>query len=300
MPAKVLVGTTVGLHELGKDRSVQLAGRDVTWVTNHASGRWAIVDGREIWHVAPRGNWKRVTAIDAQEANCLLLVSSEIFLGTSEAHLFLLRDGELERVHSFDQTEGRDTWFTPWGGPPDVRLMFADPKGTVYVNVHVGGVPRSEDGGKSWHPTIDVEADVHQVLCDPGSGLVFAATGQGLAVSADGGKSWEFDAQGLHGDYLRAVAVAGETVLVTASTGPFTHRAALYRRPVSGGGHFERCEKGLPKWFSKNIDTYCLAGCDAQAAFGTSEGKVFVSLDQGSSWTVAAEGLAAVRCLALA
>ena len=306
MLAKVLVGTTDGLHELGKDRSVRLAGHEVTWVTNHASGRWAIVDGKEIWHAAPGGDWKRATSIDGQETNCLLLTSSGTFVGTSEAHLFLLRDGELERVHSFDQTEGRDTWFTPWGGPPDVRSMSADPKGAVYANVHVGGVPRSEDGGKSWHPTIDVEADVHQVLCDPGSGLVLAATAGGLAVSADGGRSWEFDTQGLHGDYLRAVAVAGETVLVTASTGPFTHRAALYRRPVSGGGHFagggyfERCEKGLPKWFSKNIDTYCLAGCDAQVAFGTSEGEVFVSLDQGRSWTVAAEGLPAVRCLALA
>ena len=299
MLAKVLVGTTDGLHELGKD-SVRLAGHEVSCVTNHASGRWAIVDGKQIWHAAPRGSWKQVTSIDVQEANCLLLTSSGIFLGTSEAHLFLLRDGELERVHSFDQAEGRDTWFTPWGGPPDVRSMSADPKGTVYVNVHVGGVLRSEDDGRSWHPTIDVGADVHQVLCDPGSGLVLAATAGGLAVSADGGRSWEFDAQGLHGDYLRAVAVAGETVLVTASTGPFTHRAALYRRPVSGGGHFEHCEKGLPKWFPKNIDTFCLAARDAEVAFGTSEGKVFVSLDQGSSWTVAAEGLPAVRCLALA
>ena len=292
MLAKVLVGTTDGLHELGKDRSVRLARHEVSWVTNHASGRWAIVDGKQIWHAAPRGNWKRVSSIDTQEANCLLLTASGIFVGASEARLFLLRDGRLDAVPSFNQTEGSDTWFTPWGGPPDVRSMSADPEGTVYVNVHVGGVPRSEDGGQSWRPTIDVEADVHQVLCDPGSGLVLAATAGGLAASADGGRSWEFATQGLHGDYLRAVAVAGEMVLVTASTGPFTHRA--------GGGHFEQCEKGLPKWFSKNIDTFCLAARDAEAAFGTSEGKVFVSLDQGSSWTVAAEGLPAVRCLALA
>ena len=300
MPAKVLVGTTGGLHPLSDQGSVRLAGQELTWIAKHASGLWAIVDGRQVWHSATEGNWKEIASFDTLQANCLLFTSSGILIGTSEAHLFALRDGDLEPVHSFEQTEGRDTWFTPWGGPPDVRSMSADPDGTVYVNVHVGGVLRSEDGGKSWHPTIDAHADVHQVLCDPGSGLLLAATARGLAVSADGGRSWEFDTEGLHGRYLRAVAVAGETVLVTASTGPFIRRAAVYRRPVAGSGHFERCELGLPKWFSKNIDTFCLAACGPEVAFGTSEGKVFASLDQGWSWTVAAEGLPAVRCLALA
>lgn len=299
MLAEVLVGTADGLHELGVRRSVRLAGHEFTWIAKHASGLWAIVDGRQVWHSATEGSWKQIASFDTLQANCLLFPSSGILVGASEAHLFALRDGALAPVPSFEQTEGRDTWFTPWGGPPDVRSMSADRDGTVYVNVHVGGVLRSEDGGKSWHPTIEVHADVHQVLCDPGSGQVLAATACGLAVSADGGRSWKFETEGLHGKYLRAVAVAGETVLVTASTGPFTRRAAVYRRPVAGGGHFERCALGLPHWFSKNIDTFCLAAYGPEVAFGTSAGKVFASLDQGRSWTVAAEGLPAVRCLTL-
>ena len=300
MLAKILVGTNNGLYQLSDERSLRLAGHDLTWIGKDASGLWAIVDGSEVWHSTSEGDWKQIASFDTLQANCLLLTLSGILVGTSEAHLFALRDGVLEPVHSFEQAEGRDTWFTPMGGPPDVRSMSADPNGTLYVNVHVGGILRSGDDGKSWHATIDVQADIHQVLCDPDSGLVLAATARGLAVSADGGRTWQFQTEGLHGNYLRAVAVAGEMVLVTASTGPFTHRAALYRRPVNGGGHFERCELGLPGWFSKNIDTFCLAAFGPEVVVGNSEGMVFTSLDQGRSWTAAAEERPAVRCVALA
>ncbi len=300
MLAKILVGTNDGLYELRDSMRVQLAGHELTWIGKDASGLWAIVDGSAVWHSASEDDWKQNASLDTLQAKCLLLTLSGILVGTSEAHLFALRDGVLEPVHSFEQAEGRDTWFTPWGGPPDVRSMSADPNGTLYVNVHVGGILRSEDGGKSWHPTIDVQADVHQVLCDPDSGLVLAATARGLAVSADGGRTWQFQTEGLHGNYLRAVAVVGETVLDTASTGPSTHRAALYRRPVTSGGLLERCEVGLPGWFSKNIDTFCLAAFGPEVVVGNSEGMVFASLDQGRSWTVEGERLSAVRCVALA
>jgi hypothetical protein len=144
-----------------------------------------------------------------------------------------------------------------------------------------------------------VNADVHQVLFDPGSGLALAASGRGLAVSADGGESWKFDAEGLHGTYLRAVAVVGATVLVAASTGHQTRQAAVYRASLAGGRRFERCASGLPEWFPDNIDTFCLAAAGQQAAFGTSDGRVYASSDEGRSWSVAAEGLAPVRCVSI-
>ena len=129
--------------------------------------------------------------------------------------------------------------------------MSTDPDGAIYANVHVGGVLRSRDRGRSWQPTIDIHADVHQVDFDSGSGLLLAASLGGLAVSEDRGESWAFNTKGLHASYCRAVAVTGETVLVTASTGPFTNRAALYRIPLPADKAFEKCDAGLPKWFSE-------------------------------------------------
>jgi hypothetical protein len=161
----------------------------------------------------------------------------------------------------------------------------------------VGGIPRSRDGGVTWEPTIDIDSDVHQVLAT--GDTVLAATALGLARSDDGGDSWQFEDERLHASYSRAVAVAGDTLLLSASTGPRGGRAAVYRKPLAAGGPFEACRVGLPEWFDSNIDSHCLVASDGIAAFGTNDGRVFVSRDEGASWTQEAEGLPSIRCLAL-
>ena len=299
MGQTVLVGTADGLHELGDSRRDLLDGHEVTSLARREPGWWAIIDQAEVWRSDSEGQWVLLASLDGLRANCILPTAKEVYVGTSEARLFVLHDDKLRPVESFDGAPGRESWYTPWGGPPDVRSMAADPSGNFYVNIHVGGVARSRVGDGSWEPTIELDADVHQVLFDPGSGLLLAASARGLADSGDEGASWVFDTEGLHGGYLRAVAVAGGSVLVSASTGPFTERAALYRKPLDGGETFGRCQNGLPEWFSDNIDTYCLAASGAAVAFGTSQGEAYLSSDEGESWKVLAEDLPAVRCVAL-
>ena len=60
--------------------------------------------------------------------------------------MFRLAGGALEPVDAFDHASGRETWHTPWGGPPDTRSM-ANWEDELYVNVHVGGILRSDDEG---------------------------------------------------------------------------------------------------------------------------------------------------------
>lgn len=300
MQQRILVGTTHGLHEIDGNRYIEFTGHEVKSLARSNSSWWAIIDHREVWQSGTDGVWTPIASIDSSKANCLLATKDGLFVGTSEAHLFILRGKTLEIVRSFEEVQGRQNWYTPWGGPSDVRSMSADPTGIIYVNVHVGGILRSTDGGKSWQPTIDIHADVHQVIFDPDSGLVLAASAFGLAISDDGGESWQFVTDGLHGNYLRAIAVVDRTVFVTASTGPSTNRAAIYRKSLDKGASFERCRQGLPEWFSDNIDTFCLATSESCVSFGTSDGFVFTSLDKGQNWTVAAKGLLSVRCVAFA
>jgi hypothetical protein len=259
---------------------------------------WAILDGRTIAHVA-QDAMEPQADVDGFRARCVATAGAGILVGTSEAHLLRL-EPPLRAVGGFDQVEGRDGWYTPWGGPPDTRSISIGPEATTYVNVHVGGIPRSRDGGETWSPTIDVDADVHQVLAHPDRhGLVFAATAFGLARSEDGADTWSFETDGLHATYCRAVAVAGDTLLLSASESHVGRRAALYRKPVGGTGPWERCRSGLPEWFGDNIDTHCLAASGEIAAVGTTDGRVFVSGDAGSTWEEAATGLPTIRCLAL-
>jgi hypothetical protein len=300
MSANLLVGTRKGLYEFdGERKKTRIADHEVRSLLNHNGEFWTIIDQQEIWRSGTRGHWKRVTELKDFQANCLLQVSGTVWVGASKAHLFTLRGERIEPLRSFEQIEGRERWYTPRGNPPDVRSMSTDSDGTLYVNVHVGGVLRSIDGGKSWEATIAMDKDVHQVLFDEPSHLVLAASAFGLAVSEDRAKSWRIDTDGLHGNYLRAVTVAGDTVLVTASTGPRTNQAGVYRRPIGNGQPFTRCRNGLPEWFPQNIDTFCLAASDGRVAFGTVDGSAFLSEDAGKSWTEVARNLPPVLCVAL-
>jgi hypothetical protein len=278
----ILAATGDGLHEVD-GRDTALEGHQIDALSQDPWGLYVLADGRSVWRRV-RDRWVQVAEIDGPPGRCLL--STE--------------DGELVPVKGFEQIEGRDGWYTPWGGPPDTRSMARDGAGRLHANVHVGGIPRSVDGGEIWEPTIDVDADVHQVVAHPTKpDVVLAACAPGLAVSRDGGDTWDIDREGLHGPYCRAVAVAADHVLVSASTGPFTDRAAVYRRPLDASGPFERCVDGLPEWFPSNVDSHCLVADGTTAALGTGEGEVFRSEDAGASWERVVTDLPPVRALLL-
>ena len=293
---RILVATADGLHELGDGAvpgSVHHAGRVVTTVVEWEKERWAIVDRSEVWHTAEVDGWNQLGDLGHYQGTCLAFMKDDVLVGSSEARLFRVVGEGIEPVSAFDHAEGRSRWYTPWGGPPDTRSI-SEWHEAVYVNVHVGGILRTQDGGETWTPTIDIDADVHQVTT--AEGLVLAASARGLAMSADHGDAWTFRSEGLEAPYSRAVTVCGDAALVSASSGPRGGRAAVYRGALGGGG-LERCRTGLPEWFDDNIDSYCLdANPDRPfVAFGTSDGRVFASEDAGRSWAEFASGLPPVR-----
>ncbi len=297
---RVLIGTEDGLHELGGRERHELVGRPVTALVGDRGRWWAILDGRTIAARAGDGAWDELATVAEGTATCLAVSPDGLLVGTAGAHLFRLDGDALSRLPAFETVAGREGWYTPWGDPPDTRSLAVDRAGTIYANVHVGGVVRSTDGGRSWRPTLDIEADVHQVLAHPDRpGHVFAASAVGLETTEDGGETWRTVTDGLHATYMRAVAVIGDGVLVSASTGPGGRRSALYRRALAGGA-FERCRSGLPEWFGDNVDTHCLAARGRSVVLGTEDGRVFASADDGRGFGLLAKGLPPVRCVALA
>lgn len=279
----LVVGSAGGLHR-AEDGGTLVSGRAITAV----AGDWAVLEGRAVWHLGGV-----VEELDGPPATCVLPVGDGALVGTAEGHLVRVPGGDA--VGSFDNAPERSRWYTPWGGPADVRTLAAAPDGTLFVNVHVGGILRSTDGGETWEPTLDIDLDVHQVVV-AADGTVVAATAYGLATSTDGGCTFTVADRGLHATYARAVAVAGDTVLLSVSTGPDGARAAVYRRPLHDDGDFRRTAVGLPGTLPGNIDTFCLAADGDRAALGTVTGRVYASDDAGATWSTVAAG-PPVTCL---
>lgn len=279
---RIVVAVGDGLHafdERGRETDAQLVGQSVTAVVRDGPQLWAIVDRAEIWH-APDGGWHRVATLEGARATCIAMTDA-ILVGSSGARLFRLTDSTLQPVATFDAVEGRDDWYTPWGGPPDTRSI-SEWGEDVYVNVHVGGVVHTDDQGRTWNPTIDVDADVHQVAT--AEALVLAAGARGLSVSADKGATWSMRTDGLQARYSRAVVVCGDHLLMSTSNGPRGGHAGVYRGGLAGGP-FERCRTGLPEWFDDNIDTYCLDALnDGSYAAFAADGRVYGSDDGGVTW----------------
>ena len=301
---RLLIGTASGLLEsIGNEPTPDpgFGERDVTAVLVHAGEIWAIADGRSVMRRDRTGTWTEVAESDEFELACALSAPDGLILGTEGAHLLRLGDDHLVRDAAFDAVEGRERWYTPWGGPPAVRSMAVDLAGRVHVNVHVGGISRSSDGGAIWESTIDIDTDVHQVVAHPTEpDVVLAAGAVGLAVSSDGGDTWRIERGGLHSAYARAVAVAGDAVLLTTSDGPRGGRAAIYRTSLDPGVPLEKCTDGLPEWFDGSIDSGWLVALGSTAAFATNDGCVFASDDAGRTWNRAADGLPGARWLCFA
>src|SRR6516162_1090752 len=169
MTSRIRIGTREGLWELDGDRvsSVEtFAGKTLSALAVGGASEWAIVDGRTLWEGAG-SSWTRRAAVEAQAATCLALTRDGLWVGTEEAHLFRLAGDQLEPIESFETV--------------DVRSISPALDGAVYVNVHVGGVVRSGDGGRTWTPTVDIESDVHQVLAHPSRAeVVLAAAAEGF------------------------------------------------------------------------------------------------------------------------
>ncbi|HET6336269.1 MAG TPA: hypothetical protein VFG30_23770 [Polyangiales bacterium] len=287
--AAIMVATERGLKVAGQSNDL-LGGADVTALVNGRAGMWALVRHQEIFRIA-RGVAEHVATLDGPRAWCLVEYSGVLFIGTDDSGLFKLEGGTLVRVAGFDEAPGRSEWFQPPGRRPATTWALACGAGQLFVNVHVGGILRSRDGGASFTQTIDVDLDVHEVQLGSDRRL-WAATGKnGLAESRDAGVNWTFHSAGLPAKYLTCVAPVEDGVLVAAASGFGSGDDAVYR---FDGKKFQRCSYGLPEKLG-HLNARQLTAQGKRAAVAGGDGCVYATEDGGLSWQVALEGLPEVR-----
>ncbi len=284
---KLRIATAGGLYETAASMSPTVAGPvrifdDIVV----AAGR------RVLWHGT--GGWTEIGR--ASGVVCAVDAPGGVLIGTEGAHLLRFAAGGFESIDSFDQVPGRDQWYTPWGGPPEVRSVTRTPDNVLLVNVHVGGIARSHDSGRSWQPTVDIHDDVHQVrsVWDR-DGVVLAAASVGLLISNDDGATWRVHTRGLHATYCRATAATDDAVLVSASEGPRGRQSAIYRTNIDATERFDR----VTDWIDGNVDSHAVDARGVFAAFGTPRGEIYESTDSGATWIRTRTGLPAVTSVSI-
>jgi hypothetical protein len=293
----------------GDGRTQEIANQPVRGLApDGRGGALAIVGRHSLRRRAPSGEWA-IVATSEFELSCCMAVRDTIYIGTEDARMLRLSEGGgvLEPIDGFDSVAGRDAWFAGSAivngqrlGPPlGIRSVAANSDGSIlFANVHVGGIPRSMDGGRTWEPTIDINFDVHEVRAHPANpNFVSAAAAVGLCVSRDSGATWIVEREGLHAPYCSAIAISGEDILFSAAKDHFAAEGRVYRRPLRQDGSLVAVEGGMPAWTEGIVDTGCIAANGSSIAVADRGGNLYGSDDFGRAWLCRSARLPAPSCV---
>ncbi len=231
------------------------------------------------------------------------------YAGCEPSALWSRQNGGWEELSALRELPSAPTWsFPPRPWTSHVRWIAPSPHDAnlLLAGIELGGLMRSEDGGRSWEDhRLGAQRDVHSLAWHPTEpGHAYEAAGGGSAWSRDNGESWEPADEGRDRHYTWALAVDRadpECWFVSAAPGPFeAHgsrpaQAALYR--WRGQGPWEELDLGLPR----PLETmpYALAATADGLVAALRDGRLFLSNDQGDSWRrLEAPGLTKVVAMA--
>jgi photosystem II stability/assembly factor-like uncharacterized protein len=243
-----------------------------------------------------------------------------VWAGTEPSALFRSRDRgrTFEMVRPLWDHPHREQWGAGFGGQAIHTLLPhpTDPD-QLTVAMSTGGVYRTFDGGDSWAPANtgiravflpegsqfpEFGQCVHKVARDSTDpDRLYLQNHGGVYRSDDGGDSWASIAAGLPSDFGFPVVThprrSGEVWV-------FPLEGADGRFPVKGtcsvwrsrdaGESWEELHSGLPDGFFAGVmrDAMCVDDADpAGVYFGSRDGSVFASADEGDTWRPVAEHL---------
>lgn len=251
----------------------------------------------------------------------------ELWCGTIPGGLFRSVDGgkTWDIVESLWRHPDRKKWFGGGADHPGIHSILIDPRdsNTIRLGVSCGGVWASFDGGGSWEcygegmraayvppdqaydPQIQ---DPHCVVqCPASPEHLWIQHHNGIFRSTDGGLHWSELEPELQSSFGFAVAVHPEDpglawfvpgVRDDARYPP--DGAVTVSRTRDGGSNFETLRSGLPQSHAYDLvyrHGLAISGSGDQLAFGTTTGNIWISENQGDSWSQLSATLPPIYCV---
>jgi photosystem II stability/assembly factor-like uncharacterized protein len=290
-----------------------------TWEAVSNEFKYEGVPGTHKWYDGTQHPWefKRIWHLEPS-----LTDADTVYAGAEDAALFKTVDGgrSWQELPGLRGVKG-DLW-QPGAGGMCVHTIVLDPKNPdrMFVAISAAGVFRTDDSGHSWKPVNqglkspwelpDPEAEVghcvHRIALHAAEpNTLFMQKHWDVMRSDNAGDSWSEVSGDLPSDFgfpIQVHAHEPQTIYVVPIKSDSEHflpdgKLRVYRSR-SGGNDWEALTKGLPQ-----KDCYVNVLRDAMAVdaldpcgvyFGTTGGQVYVSAENGDSWSPIVRDLPAV------
>lgn len=243
--------------------------------------------------------------------------NDSLYAGVAPAALFESHDqGETWKLNSGLWKHPHRKQWTPGFGGLCLHTIVVD-KNDIKIAISTGGVYQSSDGGQTWRVTNkgvtayflpdkypEFGQCVHKIARHPKKKkLYFLQNHHGVFRSRDGAETWEEIESGLPSNFGFGLTVSesGSAFIVPlqADAQRFTceGRLRVYRTRDEGKS-WQPLTKGLPQ---KNAYEVILrdgmTSVGDNIFFGTKNGKLFGSLDDGDSWKLIEGSLPEITCV---
>jgi len=167
--------------------------------------------------------------------------------------------------------------------------ISVDTSGFVYAATTNGLFIQNPDTD-TWHPVTSLTqaASLYRVWVDGKNRILVGGNGGGLFISTNNGSSWQIDTAGIGNQTANLIADDPYGNLYVVTNNPFTNADQIFKS-TGGTSAWQEIDGPIGSLVVNNIAINALIG-DSVLYAGTSFG-LFVSTDQGNTWTMNNQGI---------